>query len=126
MMKGCRIQAYGNLKVNHLLRVCAHVVVEAELVLADLVGGEDKVALALLLALHDGLGAGASHIIVDIERAAGLNLRGQVVSKKSGSENANGYVPYSKVKGNLLGLVLGHGVEARFLVRSELVCQCCR
>jgi hypothetical protein len=94
--------SYRNLKVDKLLGVGAHLVVEAKLVLAHLLGGKDKVALPLLLALHDESVVGARHFVVDVEGAAGLD---------------------GKVKGNLFVLVLGQGVEAGLLVGIELVGQ---
>ena len=45
----------GDFKVDHLVGKGADAVVEAETVLAGLVGGEDKVALAFLGAVEDGL-----------------------------------------------------------------------
>ncbi len=68
--------AYSDLKVNELLRVGAHIIVEAELVLSGLVGGEDKVALAFLLAVEDDLRVGAGYLVVDVERTSRLDLRG--------------------------------------------------
>jgi hypothetical protein len=70
-----RIQgSYGNLKVHHLLGECRHLVVEAELVLANALRCEDEVALALLGTVQDDLAAGRGHGEVDIEGAAGLDL----------------------------------------------------
>lgn len=63
-----------NLKVHKLLGKCAHLVVEAERVVADLLRREDKVALSLLFALQDDLSARALDSVVDIERATRLNL----------------------------------------------------
>ena len=65
---------YGNLKVDDFVRVGAHVVVEAELVVADLLGGEDEVTLALLGAIEDDLLLRPRHFVVEIERASGLHL----------------------------------------------------
>ena len=45
----------GDLKVDHLVGKGADAVVKAETVFAGLVGGEDKVALAFLGAVEDGL-----------------------------------------------------------------------
>ncbi len=63
-----------NLKVHHLLGKRRHLVVEAERILARLVGREDKVALALLLAVHDLLVAGALDGVVHVKRTASLDL----------------------------------------------------
>lgn len=71
-------RTYGDFKVHELLCKCAHLVVEAEAVLADLVGCEHKVALALLRAIEDDLlwaaiGARADNRVIDVERAARLH-----------------------------------------------------
>ena len=63
-----------NLEVNKLLGECAHLIVEAERVVADPSSSKDKVALTLLLAREDDLAAGALDNVVDIERTARLNL----------------------------------------------------
>lgn len=65
---------YRNLKVDVLVGVRAHLVVEAELVLADLVGREDKVALALVEALEQDLAVGVSDLVVDVKGPARLDL----------------------------------------------------
>jgi hypothetical protein len=65
-LEGC---AYRDLKVDKLLGVGAHLVVEAELVFANLLGREYKVALPLLLAVQDVLPIRTRHPVVDIERA---------------------------------------------------------
>ncbi len=65
---------YANLEVDVFVRVRAHLVAEAELVLARVGGREDVVALSLVQALEDDLAGGAGHIVVDVERAARLNL----------------------------------------------------
>jgi len=65
---------YGNLEIHHLLGKCRHLIVEAELILADALGSEDEVALALLGAVQDDLAAGRGHGEIDIEGAAGLDL----------------------------------------------------
>ncbi len=69
--------AHRNLKVDKLLGVGAHLVVEAELVLAGVPRREDKVALPLLLAVHDVPPIGARDAVVDVEGAAGLHLQRQ-------------------------------------------------
>lgn len=69
----------GDLEVHELLSGGAHLVAEAELVVAHSVGSKDKVSLPLLLALQNDLVAGADDRIVDIERPAGLDLDKTVV-----------------------------------------------
>ena len=59
-----------NLEVDEFLGERAHLVVEAELVLARHSRGEDKVSLPLLLSLQNYLAEWPSHLIVDIERTA--------------------------------------------------------
>ena len=115
----------GNLKVDKLLAVRAHVVVEAELVLANIVGREDKVALLLLLALHDNLAGRARDLVVDVERASGLDLRGrfQLAHSSQGTIGGRRWQTHSKVEGDLDPLVVGRGVEARLLVCEDPVRQ---
>jgi hypothetical protein len=64
----------GNLKVDILLGKGAHLVVKAERVVTNHVGREDKVALPLLLAVHDDLAIGTLNNVVDIERTSRLDL----------------------------------------------------
>jgi hypothetical protein len=70
----CRWWTDRNLKVDKLLCKGAHLVVEAELILAWFVGGKDEVALSLPLAVHDVFAIRASNLVVDIERSSGLHL----------------------------------------------------
>lgn len=58
---------YGNLEVHIFLGECAHLIVEAESVLSSLRGREDKVALALLLAIHNESLVWSDNLVVDIE-----------------------------------------------------------
>lgn len=64
----------SNLEIDVFLGESAHIVIEAEGVFADLLGGEDEVALSLFLAIHDNLTIGTLDGIVDIKRTTGLNL----------------------------------------------------
>jgi hypothetical protein len=102
-----RESTYGNLKIDQLLSKCAHLVVEAEPVLADLVGREYKVALALLGTVEDDLlvstvASGPDDRVVDIKRSTRL---------------------YSEIKCDLGALVVDVGEEACFLVRLQAVGQ---
>jgi hypothetical protein len=97
--------SYGNLKVHKLLGERAHLVVEAEAVLAHLVGREDEIALALLHPVEDDLlrpaiGPGAHHGVINVERAAGLD---------------------GEVERDLGALDIYVGEEARLLVCIEAV-----
>lgn len=65
---------YGDLEVDKLLGKCTHLVVEAELIVADLLGSEDKVALTLLGSIENDLVARSRHNVVDIKRTTGLDL----------------------------------------------------
>ncbi len=65
---------YGDLKVHHLLDPGAHLVVEAEAVLARLFCREDGVELPLFTVLHYDLVVGAYDAVVDVEGAARLDL----------------------------------------------------
>lgn len=69
-----RGSTYGNLEINQFLRKRRHLVVEAEAVFTDGLRGEDEIALALLCVLHDDLLARSDDGVIDIERAAGLDL----------------------------------------------------
>jgi len=55
-----------------------------------------------------------------IEGAAGLDLR--VLANVKNKIRPS----YGKVECDFGGLLLDFGVEALFLIRAELVCQCCR
>lgn len=65
---------HRNLEIHHLLGKCRHLVVEAELVLADALRRENKVALSLLRPVYDDLVARRGDGEVDIERTTGLDL----------------------------------------------------
>lgn len=66
----CDRWSYGNFKVDDLLGVCAHVIVEAEFVIANFLRSEDKVTLTLLLANKNDLALRTSNFVVEIERAS--------------------------------------------------------
>lgn len=57
----------SNLKVDKLVCDSAHLIVEAERVVANIVAGEDKVSLALLLPVNDNLADWACNLEIDIE-----------------------------------------------------------
>ena len=67
-------ETYGNLEIDKLFGKCAHLVAEAKRVLANLLRRKSKVALALLFALQDDLVLGSLDKVVNIKRAAGLDL----------------------------------------------------
>ena len=56
-----------DIKVDELVGKRTHVVLEAEGVFPDCVGGEDIVALALTLAIKDDLFIGVLYLKVDVE-----------------------------------------------------------
>ena len=68
---GC---GYRNLKINIFIRKSRHLVIEAEPVLADRLRCEDIITLTLLAPLQDDLLSWADDGVVDIERAARLDL----------------------------------------------------
>jgi len=109
---------YGNLEIDKLFGKCAHLVAEAKRVLANLLRRKSKVALALLFALQDDLVLGSLDKVVNIKRAAGLDLDSASVCRvpwrfsRSLSNST-----YCKVESNLVVGVLAAGVEARLLVR---------
>jgi hypothetical protein len=65
----------SNLEVDVLLGKSTHLVVEAEGVVADDVGGEDEVALSLLFTIQNNLAIGTLNNVVDIERTTRLDLK---------------------------------------------------
>lgn len=69
--------AYRYLKVYHLLRESAHLVIEAEPILSSLFRCEHRVHLSLLRITHDHFFIGACNIVFDIEGAARLYLNVQ-------------------------------------------------
>ena len=73
MLEG-RERTHGNLEIHHLVRKAAHLVVEANPVLPDLLRRKDKVPLPLLGRGHDDLVIWTCHRIIDFELAAGLDL----------------------------------------------------
>jgi len=127
------VQAYSNLKIHRLLRDRAHLIVKAETVFPDLVGGENKVALSLLFAFEDDAVARADDAVVDVEGASYLYLR----SKKSatsirGVPNSvkedwsstllsKGRRTYSEVEGYLSSLLFRLREEALLLVSREFI-----
>jgi len=74
--RGCVIgmKTYSYLEIHSLIRYRTHPVVETKSILADIVRGEDEIALTLFLAVDDGLVARPDHAVVDVEGAAGLYL----------------------------------------------------
>lgn len=70
--------AYGDFKVDQLLCESAHLVVEAEAVLADFIGCEDEVTLSFLGSVEDdfllpAIGSWADNRIINVERTTSLN-----------------------------------------------------
>lgn len=124
---------YRDLKVNNLLGERRDGVVEARPVFSALCRCEDVVPLPLLLACQDHLLVGARHGIVDIEGASRLDLLlfvSQIHLRQiSWLQSPPGYlllrVSYRKVECHLLVLALYPSVEARFLVRRQLVGEGC-
>ena len=65
---------HRDLEVHDLLGKRAHLVVEAESVFANFVGGEDKVSLPLPIAFYDLVFVGPDDFVIDVEGTAGLDL----------------------------------------------------
>src|SRR3569833_1421660 len=84
-----RLATYSNLEVDVFIRIRAHLVAEAELILADVVGTEDEVALSLILTIQNDLARGAGNLVIDIERASGLHLHRHCHVSRSRRESAN-------------------------------------
>lgn len=72
--KGAMACTNGDLEVYKLVRDGAHLVVEAERVVTDIIAREDKVSLSFLLPIYDDLARGACDLEVDIERTSRLDL----------------------------------------------------
>ena len=95
---------YRDLKVDDLLRERRDLVVEAEAVFAQLLRREHKVALALLFALQDDAVLGApGDLIVDVEGAAGLDLRTSAslfgyLNGRAATLDISMYVPQSRTR----------------------------
>ena len=68
-------RTYRNLKVHHLLRKRAHLIIKAKSILAHIIRREDKVALSLFRVSQDNPVIGSHDFIVDLKLAARLNLR---------------------------------------------------
>jgi hypothetical protein len=73
-------RTYGDLEIHKLLGPGAHLVVEAEAVFAHVSRREHKVALLLLLALHDDAFLWPDNLVVDVEGAARLDLHISYIS----------------------------------------------
>jgi hypothetical protein len=65
---------YSDFKIDHLLSESRHLIVKAEGVFAMTLGSEDVITLSLLRSIQNDLAARRSHGVIDIERAARLNL----------------------------------------------------
>lgn len=61
-------------EIDHLFCKGGHVIVEATTIFTRLVGREDKIALSFLGPFQDDLLVRSDDAVVDIERAAGLDL----------------------------------------------------
>lgn len=72
---GARLVLDSDLEIDKLLGEGTHLVIEAERVIADNVGGEDKVSLSLLLTVHDDLAIGTLNNVVDVKRTTRLDLQ---------------------------------------------------
>lgn len=68
------IETYSDLKVHHLLRKRAHLIVEAEPVFANVIRRKHKVTLALLGAIENDFISRADDRVIYVERTARLDL----------------------------------------------------
>ena len=109
-----------NVKVDVFLGKRAHLVVEAERVLAGLLGRKDKVAAPLLFALENDLATRALDDVVDIKRTARLDLQWESVMAR---RNCAVDSTHRKVESNLLVVLLGVRGESGLLVGRQLVRQ---
>lgn len=113
--------AYGNFKVDKLLRKRAHLVVEAEAVDPRIIRRKHKVALALLLPRHNHSPIGPHGFIVHVERAAGLDLQSANASENISVQCKWHRDTYSEIEGDLGARLLDVIVEAGLLVGIQLV-----
>lgn len=67
-------KTYSDLKVNQLFGKGTHLIVEAESVLANIIGGENKVSLPLFGTFHHGPFSWTYDLIIYIEGATRLDL----------------------------------------------------
>lgn len=65
---------YRNLKIHIFIRDRAHLIIEAELVLANLIGRKHKVPLSFGLSIEDDLVVWTGDYVADVKGAAGLDL----------------------------------------------------
>jgi hypothetical protein len=84
-----------DVEVDELLSERAHVVLKAERIFSDSIGGEHIVTLALALAVEENLLVRILDFEVNVKRAAGLNLRSNL---ESNSRQQCVESTYSKVK----------------------------
>jgi hypothetical protein len=101
-------------------------IVEAESVFARLASCEDKVALSLLLSIHDDLLVGAHNLVIDVERSSCLDLQSRPVSIYNRQKDPMELRAYSEVERNLRALILDRREETCLLVSGQLVCEGCR
>jgi hypothetical protein len=68
------ILPHRDFKVHHLLRKGRHVVVKTKPVLPNTLGSKYEITLPLFGAINDGFVTWSNNSVVDIERAARLDL----------------------------------------------------
>lgn len=73
-------KTYRNLKIHKLLRKRRHFIAEAEAILANALRGKHEIALALLCSIQNDLFEGTGDQVVNVERAARLDLHDKVKS----------------------------------------------
>lgn len=77
--------SYSDLKVYHLLSKSRHIIRETKTVIADFIHRKNKVSLPFLRSLKDDFIVGAGHLVVDIKRAARLDLSRNLKVKREPS-----------------------------------------
>lgn len=68
------VSTYRNLEIHVFLGKRRHLIVEAKLIFPDILGRKHKVSLTFLDSTQNHLPIGGYHGVIDIERAAGLDL----------------------------------------------------
>lgn len=67
-------EKYGNIKIHHLIRKSAHLIIETKHIIPRFLGREDKIALPFFGAFEDCFARRTTYDVVDVEGAAALHL----------------------------------------------------
>lgn len=119
----------SDVEVDVFLRKCAHLVAEAEGVVAHYLCGKGEITLALLFTRQDNLAVRVGDFVVNVKRTTGLDLNltaiSTLLSRNPYGASLSAWCAYGKVECNLLLVVFGVCVEASSLVCFDSVCEGC-